>query len=121
MRNSMLLFAAAALLAGPVQAQGAGPTAGVSAKGDGLWEILCEYVADGELKTAILDASVTGFASPKLARMECRYRASANGDLTISVVGAESCPFAGAPAGACNLTVPKSGRGRLKFTVAKTR
>jgi hypothetical protein len=118
MKFGMMLLAAG-LFTGAATAATAAP--GLSAKGDGRWEVQCRTVADGEAKTVILAPDTSAYAHPKLVRASCDYRASASGELTISVIGASACPFAGASAEACTLTAPKSKRGSFSFKTAPAR
>jgi hypothetical protein len=111
-------LAATALLTGTAHAADA-PS--LSAKGDGNWEMLCHVVSNGETKPTILGPDRPAYADARLTRGECAYHATAKGDLTVSLVGAGACPFAGAAADACTLTVPKGKRGSFKFRVGTAR
>lgn len=114
-----LMLLAAGLVAGAATAASAAP--GLSAKGDGRWEVQCKVVADGEAKTVILAPDTAAYAHPKLTRASCDYHASSAGDLAISVTEVAACPFPGASAGACTLTAPKGKRGTFSFRTAPAR
>lgn len=111
-------LAVTALLAGTAHAA---EVPSVSAQGDGKWDMLCHVLADGELKTTILGPDRLAFADPRLKRGDCTYHATTKGGLTVSLVGAETCPFAGTAAGACTLAVPAGKRGSFKFNVGPAR
>lgn len=94
---------------------------GFSVKGEGRWQMLCHVLADGENQTVILESGRTSYSNAKMTRSECDYRAGSAGDLLISVVGVEACPFAGAAPEACTMTAPKGKAGSFKFQSRKAR
>jgi len=111
-------LAATALLAGGAQAA---DIPSLSAKGDGNWEMLCHVVSNGESKATILGPDRPAYSDPRLTRGDCTYHATAKGDLTVSLVGVAACPFAGAAAEACTVTVAKGKRGSFKFRAGPNR
>lgn len=118
MKFGLMLATAGVIAASGFTAEAA---PGFSATGEGSWELLCQVFTNGEAKTVILSPSTTAYAHPKLTRGSCGYRASPQGDLTISVTDVSACPFAGAPVDACKLAAPKGKRGSFKFQAAPAR
>ena len=120
--KTWVILLATGLLAGSAQAADVpGVIPGLSAKGEGSWEIICQVYGGGEQKGVIIDSHGSSYADPRLTRAECDYRASPASDLMVSLTGAQTCPFAGAPADSCSLTVPKGKRGSFVLKVGRPR
>jgi len=106
----------AGLLAGTasaVYAQTVSP--GVSVKGDGRWEMFCRIIARSDSKQILLDRSHSAYSDPRLTLGECKYRAAPESELAISVIESEDCPFSGASAENCAMTVSAGKSGSFKF------
>lgn len=117
MMKSVTLMGSMALLA-PVNvaaAPDAVPT--ISATGDGAWEMICHVVAGGDQLVRVLSADRHVYADPKMQRASCEYRNSQRGPLTISISGANTCPFKGASAEACTISVPSGRAGSFELRV----
>jgi len=106
------------LLAGPVCAADEA-TPGFSGQGEGGWEMLCHAGAGVDDQVVILKPERSAYANPKMTRASCSYKASAKGDLVVSVVAASTCPFKGASESACAVTVPKGRAGSFAFKVKR--
>lgn len=113
---------AAGFLASPAFSQdSANVTLGFSGQGTGAWEMICHVVIDGAQRDVILSPSHTRFESPSLRRASCAYHAGAQGDLVVTVNGAATCPFRGADANACTITVQRSRPGQFEFRARNAR
>jgi hypothetical protein len=121
MKFRLMLLAAAMVVAATPAAYSQTVTPGLSAKGDGLWKVTCQVLADGDPKTVILEAGAERFTHRRLTSGRCDYRAGSRSDLTVSLDGADACPFTGATASACSLVVGKAQTGSFKFTVHSAR
>lgn len=96
------------LMASPAAAQEkSASTPGFSVKGDGSWEMICHVVRNGEQQTLVMNARKGDLFDARLARAECASSRPAQGELTISVVGAAKCPFKDGTEQACSTSVPK--------------
>lgn len=117
---TMLL--AVGLLAGSASATAAPDAApGIAVAGTGNWEMICHVVADGDQQDIILDEGRHAYSHPKLQRASCDYKNSMAGPLEITVVPATACPFKGASADACSLTVPKGRAGAFELRIKGAR
>lgn len=120
MRVSAVLLIAGSL-AGPGTAMAApdvAPT--ISASGQGSWEMIC-HIAAGDQSDRILGPDRSSYSSPKLQRASCSYKGASGGPLVITITGPTACPFKGASADACMLSVPKGRAGSFELNVRPAR
>lgn len=117
MKAWIALLMAGALVGSAYAADTSDAPPGISAKGDGRWEVLCHAYVKGEMRTAILRPGQTRYSDPRMVRAECSYRAGSEGTLTATVAGADTCPFSESSAEACAITVSAGQGGSFKFRV----
>lgn len=116
MKNWILL--AAGLIAGSANAMEAGaPAPGISIAGEGSWELICRAIGGGEQNSIILNGNRRVYSNANMHRISYNYKNGSVAPLVISASAAGTCPFKGASAEACALTVPKgrSGSFEIKF------
>lgn len=119
-----LMLLTAGLLAGPVNAApapDAAPAPGISANGEGSWEMICHIVADGDQLDRILGRDRSSYSNPKMQRASCSYKSPSTAPLVITITGTTACPFKGVSADACTLTVPKGRAGSFELKVVVAR
>lgn len=119
MKTGTALLMAVTLMGTAFSAAAQNTSSGVSAKGEGPWEVLCQGIVRGNMKYFQLDQNHGAFSEPRLASAECKYRAASAGALAISVTGPQECPFSGASADACTITMDAGKSGSFKFSAKR--
>lgn len=109
------------VLAGPVSAATEAPMPRIAGEGEGRWSLKCEVLADEGVKIVLLDKAYPAYENRRLRRAACTYAVNSKTPTTISVSGADQCPFPGSSEGTCNLVAEPGARGSFKFTLPRTR
>lgn len=117
-----LILLATGLVASPVNAADTVNTPpSISAHGQGNWEMICHIVTNGDQLMRILGPDKNTYSDAKMQHASCDYKNATLTPLVITIAGVPACPFKGASADECSLTVPKGRAGSfdLKVKVAR--
>ncbi|RZL78526.1 hypothetical protein [Sphingomonas sp. CARO-RG-8B-R24-01] len=115
MKSHLLL--AASLVAAPVFAADPAPTPTVmTITGEPGASMQCHvFPRNGDEYVRFLDNGRTSLSAPALRKLECEYKGSSHGPATITINSPTlACPFKGATADACAITLRKGAVGSFE-------